>query len=129
MSFYTHDELNVLDEIKELKAVVASGGMTADGVKLTVADAMSMPSAPLVFRRVITEVIQEAIEPTLIASKLLDRIDYEGYGSTITFGTIGSMGTMNLDMAEGSEYPEYSVPAIGSYRSAYASSWLCPCTS
>ena len=113
MSFYTHDELNVLDEIKELKAVVASGGMTADGVKLTVADAMSMPSAPLVFRRVITEVVQEAIEPTLIASKLLDRIDYEGYESTITFGTIGSMGTMNLDMAEGSEYPEYAVPATG----------------
>ena len=78
MSYYSHDELQVLDEIRELKAVVASGGKTAEGVKLTVADAMSMPNAPLVFRRVITEVVQEAIEPTLIASRLLDRIEYDG---------------------------------------------------
>jgi hypothetical protein len=113
MSYYSHDELQVLDEIRELKAVVASGGKTAEGVKLTVTDAMSMPNAPLVFRRVITEVVQEAIEPTLIASRLLDRIEYDGYGSTITFGTVGSMGTMNLDMAEGGEYPEYTVPATG----------------
>lgn len=113
MKYYNQDELKVLDEIKELKAVVASGGNTSDGVKLTINDAMSMPNAPLVFRRVITEIVQEAIEPTLIASRLLDRIDYEGYGSTITFGTIGSMGTMNLDMAEGGEYPEYTVPATG----------------
>ena len=103
------DLVQISDEVRELKAAIKNSGNDAFGAKLTVSDAMSLPSAPLVFRRTITELVQEAIEPTLIGTRLLDRIDYEGYGSTVTFGTIGSMGTMNLDMAEGQEYPEYGL--------------------
>ena len=61
------------------------------------------------FKRVITEVMREAIEPNLIGTSLLQRIDFDGYGVSISFGTLGATAGLALDMAEGQEYPEFSV--------------------
>lgn len=106
---WTPEELKVKDEIQDLRHVFNNGGYTEDGAKLTLSDAISTPSAPMAFKRVITEVVQEAIEPNLIGTGLLNRIDYDGYGSTITFGTLGAVGGIQLDMAEGQEYPEFGI--------------------
>lgn len=106
---WTADELEIRDEIADFRYAFRNGGLTQDGAKLTIEDAISTPSSPLMFKRVISEVVQEAIEPNLLGTSLLNRIDYDGYGTTITFGTMGAVSGIELDMAEGQEYPEFGV--------------------
>lgn len=106
---WTPEELKIVDEIDNFRFAFRNGGIDSNGAKLQISDAISTPSAPLMFKRVITEVVQEAIEPNLIGTSLLNRIDYDGYGTSISFGTIGASGGIELDMAEGQEYPEFGV--------------------
>lgn len=106
---WTPEELEIKDEIADFRFAFRNGGVTQDGARLSIQDAISTPSAPLMFKRVISEVVQEAIEPNLIGTSLLSRIDYDGYGTTITFGTLGAVSGIELDMAEGQEYPEFGV--------------------
>jgi hypothetical protein len=106
--YWTPEELEKKDEIQDFRFVFRNGGVTPDGDRMSLSDAISTPSSPMMFKRVITEVVQEAIEPNLIGASLLNRIDYDGYGTTITFGTMGAISG-ELDMAEGQEYPEFGV--------------------
>ena len=106
--YWTGAELEKKDDIEDFRFVFRNGGVTADGDRMSIQDAISTPSSPLMFKRVITEIVQEAIEPNLIGTSLLNRIDYDGYGTTITFGTMGAISG-ELDMAEGQEYPEFGV--------------------
>lgn len=106
-------EASIMDSAMDLRNVILSGGLDSTGATMSVRDAFSMPNAPLVFKRTITEIVQESIEPTLIGPMLLDRINYDTAGGVVVFGAVGSLGSMDLDMAEGSEYPEYTVPAHG----------------
>lgn len=105
---WTPKELELKDEIAHFRSAFLNGGMTQDGDRLTIQDAISTPNSPLMFKRVITEVVQEAIEPLLIGTSLLNRIDYSGYGTSITFGTMGAISG-ELDLAEGQEYPEFGI--------------------
>lgn len=106
---WTSEELKIKDDIGQLRHVMSNGGVNQDGAVTSISDAISTPSAPMAFKRVITEIVQEAIEPNLIGTQLLSRIDYDGYGSTISFGTIGAVAGIELDMAEGQEYPEFGI--------------------
>lgn len=108
---WSADELKLKDEIVAMRDTFENGGVTSEGAKLTLSDAISTPNAPLVFKRVITEVVQEAIEPVLIGTRLLQRIGFDGYGAQLTFGTLGAVGLKDLDMGEGMEYPEFSIQA------------------
>jgi hypothetical protein len=74
--------------------------------RITLSDAMSVPNAPMLFPKVISNIVKEAIEPLLIGTALLQRIDYK-YGQTITFGATGSL--FAGDIAEGMEYPEQTM--------------------
>ncbi len=105
---WTPSELKIKDEIDQFRHVIRTGGYTPDGIRVKLTDAISTPNAPLMFKRVITEIMQEAIEPNLIGTSLLHRIDYSGYGTSISFGTMGAISG-ELDMAEGQEYPEFGV--------------------
>lgn len=106
--YWTQEELELKDEIVDFRHAFRNGGRTLDGAKLTIEDAISTPHAPLMFKRVVTEVLQEAIEPNLIGTSLLNRIDFDGYGASITFGTLGAISG-ELDIAEGQEYPEFGI--------------------
>lgn len=106
--YWSPEELAIRDEISDFRYVFRNAGMTPDGAKMTVQDAISTPSSPMMFKRVITEIVQEAIEPNLIGTSLLNRIDYDGYGTSISFGTLGAISGQ-LDMAEGQEYPEFGI--------------------
>ena len=108
---WTPEELSIVDDINDFRSAFHNGGVTDSGNLVTIADALSTPNAPLMFKRVITEIIQEAIEPNLIGTSLLARIDFAGYGTQISFGTLGAVGGINLDMAEGQEYPEFGIQA------------------
>lgn len=69
-------------------------------------DAISVPNAPMLFPKVINNIIREAIEPLQIGTSLLQRVDYQ-YGQTITFGATGAL--VAGDIPEGGEYPEQSL--------------------
>lgn len=69
-------------------------------------DALSVPSAPQLFPKVIQNIVKEAAEPLLVGTSLLNRVEYH-YGTTITFGATGALTAS--DIAEGQEYPERSM--------------------
>lgn len=106
---WTPKELEIQDDINDFRYTFRNGGTDVSGASVSISDALSTPHAPLMFKRVISEIVQEAIEPNLIGTSLLNRIDMDGYGTTITFGTIGAVGGIELDMAEGQEYPEFGI--------------------
>lgn len=77
-----------------------------DGAKteyMPMRDALAVPDAPIWMPKVVTNIIREAVEPLLIGTNLLQRINYS-YGQTITFGSVGAL--VAADIAEGQEYPE-----------------------
>lgn len=77
---------------------------------VTLKDALSVPNAPLLFPKVISNIVKEAAEPLLVATSLLQRINYS-YGQTITFPAVGAL--VAADIAEGQEYPERSLQMGG----------------
>lgn len=81
---------------------------TGDRVKLE--DALSVPNAPMLMPKVISNIVKEAAEPLLVGTSLLQRINYS-YGQTITFPAVGAM--VAADIAEGQEYPERSLQMGG----------------
>ncbi len=74
-------------------------------------DALSVPNAPMLFPKVISNIVKEAQEPLLVGTSLLQRINYS-YGQTITFPAVGAL--VAADIAEGMEYPERSLNMGGS---------------
>lgn len=71
---WTPQELELKDEIDNFRHIFRSGGRTLDGDTISIEDAIATPNAPLMFKRAITEVVQEAIEPNLIGQSLLSKI-------------------------------------------------------
>jgi len=74
-------------------------------------DALSVPNAPMLFPKVISNIVKEAQEPLLVGTSLLQRINYS-YGQSITFPAVGAL--VAADIAEGQEYPERSLQMGGS---------------
>lgn len=109
---WTPAELKLKDDIANLRYAMHNAGHTPDGMKLKIADAIATPSSSLMFKRVVTEIVQEAIEPLLIGSRMLYRIEMGDYGTQITFGTMGAISG-ELDMGEGQEYPEFGIQVGG----------------
>lgn len=87
-----------------------NNGKTRDGSVVELKDALSVPNAPMLFPKVISNIVKEAQEPLLVGTSLLQRINYS-YGQTITFGAVGGM--VAADIAEGQEYPERSMTMGG----------------
>ncbi len=78
-------------------------GRTLDGTPVSLKDAISTPNAPIFFPKVIENIVREAAEPLLIGTGLLQHINYNGKGTTITFPAVGAVTA--ADIAEGQEYP------------------------
>jgi len=78
--------------------------------RVSLTDALSVPNAPMLFPKVISNIVKEAAEPLLVGTSLLQRINY-AYGQTITFPAVGAMYA--ADIAEGQEYPERSLAMGG----------------
>jgi hypothetical protein len=86
-------------------------GRTPDGEKITISDALSVTNAPSLFPKVVSNIVKEAMEPLLIGTSLLTRINYSGMGQTISFGAVGAMEASDIN--EGMEYPEKSLAMGG----------------
>ena len=115
---WSEKELKMKDEINDLAFTFRNSGVSEVGAKVALRDTITTPSAPMAFKRVITEVIQEAIEPILIGTRLIDVIRMDGYGTQVNFGTLGATGPADLSMSEGQEYPEFSIQKGGGTATA-----------
>jgi hypothetical protein len=105
-------EFNLKDaSAEELRWIWDHNGKIGPGKedRIELKDALSVPNAPILFPKVMSNIVKEAAEPLLVATSLLQRINYS-YGQTITFPAMGAL--VAADIAEGEEYPERS-PQMG----------------
>ena len=99
-----------IKDAKQLEFLWRNNGQLGEG-QVTIEDALSVPNAPMLMPKVISNIVKEAAEPLLVGTSLLQRINYS-YGQTITFPAVGAL--VAADIAEGMEYPERSLQMGGS---------------
>jgi hypothetical protein len=80
-------------------------GRDLDGKQWTLTDMYSVPDAPILLPKVVSSVVREAIEPMMIGTTLLNRINFT-LGQTIMLPATGALSVGDLDIPEGGEYPE-----------------------
>lgn len=100
-----------IKDAKQLEFIWRNNGQFQEGQKVKLLDALSVPNAPMLMPKVISNIVKEAQEPLLVGASLLSRINYS-YGQTITFPAVGAL--VAADIAEGMEYPERSLQMGGS---------------
>lgn len=100
----------VLEIADNIQSAFKTGGLDKAGELLSISDALSFPDSHIAFQHVITEIVQDSIEPNLIGHMLLDQMftSERGYNQ-VTIRTLGALGGLDLDIAEEGEYPEVSV--------------------
>lgn len=98
-----------IKDAKQLEYLWKNNGTFEDG-QFSIEDALSVPNAPMLMPKVISNIVKEAVEPLLVGTSLLQRINYS-YGQTITFPAVGAL--VAADIAEGMEYPERSLQMGG----------------
>lgn len=108
------------DSYKAFKRGMLTGKNPVSGKRITMADAGSVSNAPVLLPRVITEIARDAIEPNLVLTRLLDRVNWEP-GLQIVFGATGAIEAG--EVAEGMEYPEVSVQMGGASAVATVGKW------
>lgn len=99
-----------IKDVNEVRWMWDTNGLSSEGTPVKLKDALSVPNAPMLFPKVISNIVKEAQEPLLVGTSLLQRINYS-YGQTITFPAVGAL--VAADIAEGQEYPERSLQMGG----------------
>lgn len=100
-----------IKDVTQFEYLWKNNGKLDDENRIELKDALSVPNAPLLMPKVISNIVKEAQEPLLVGTSLLQRINYS-YGQTITFPAVGAL--VAADIAEGQEYPERSLQMGGS---------------
>lgn len=98
---------NFKDDYKGFEYMWRNGGKCLDGDKMAFEDALAVPEAGYFIPRVITNAIQEAVEPLLIGPSLLTRLQFQP-GTFINLPIMGAIDG-DFDMAEAEEYQEIRV--------------------
>lgn len=60
---------------------------------------------PMLIPRTLSNIVREAIEPNLVLTPLLTRVNFSA-GTRVSFPTYGALSNAAADLAEGEEYPE-----------------------
>jgi hypothetical protein len=102
IEYVSSDKLKI-EDVTSMEFVWRTGRDPESGGNVKLTDALSVPDAPLLLPKVMSNVVREAQEPLLVGASLLQRINYS-YGQTITFPAVGALHA--ADIAEGMEYPE-----------------------
>jgi hypothetical protein len=100
------------DRLSQFNFVWNNSGRDADGSEWKIQDMYSVPDAPILMPKVISNVVREAIEPMMIGTALLQRIQYS-MGQTILLPSYGAISLAGLDIPEGGEYPEAKMTQAG----------------
>jgi hypothetical protein len=98
--------------LDNMRFVWNNAGSDLSGNVWTVSDMYSTPDAPWMMPKIVSEQALEAIEPQLLMTGLLKRIQYT-MGQSIVLPMNSAMSSTNLDMAEGDEYPETKLASGG----------------
>jgi hypothetical protein len=98
-----------LEDVQRFEYMWKNNGTLQDGTKMKIEDALAVSNAPMLMPKVISNIVKEAMEPLLVGTSLLQRINYS-YGQTITFPAVGAL--VAADIPDGAEYPERS-PQMG----------------
>ena len=98
---------------KQFDFIWRNNGLDADGKQWSVKDMYSVPDAPILMPRVVSQVVREAIEPLMIGTMLLQRINFS-MGQTILLPSMSALSLAGLDIPEGGEYPEAKLTQGGS---------------
>lgn len=96
---------NFNDQADELRYIWDNSGFSTAGERWSVQDMYSTPDAPWMMPKIVSEQALEAIEPELLMTSLMQKIQYT-MGQTILLPMSSAMAQTDLDMAEGDEYPE-----------------------
>ena len=99
-----------IKDAKQFETLWKSNGRLENGERVKLEDALSVPNAPMLMPKVISNIVKEAQEPLLVGTSLLQRVNYS-YGQTISFPSVGALQA--ADIAEGMEYPERSIQMGG----------------
>jgi len=89
---------------RERKTEWEKGGQMVDGVFST--------DQPMIIPRVVEQIVRESIEPNIVLTPMLERVNFSNAGSTITFPAVGD-AMVAADIPEAGEYPEQSLEFAG----------------
>lgn len=93
------------DRADNLRFIFENRGADANGVMHTLQDAFATPDAPWMLPKLMVEYVLESIEPQLMITSLMQKIQYTP-GQRVLLPMTGALSQTNLDMVEGDEYPE-----------------------
>lgn len=79
-----------------------------DGKPLTLKDALSLWESPIWIPRVVNNTMQEAIEPMLIATNMLQKVPFAGIGSWVDYPVMGALDG-DFEVGETESFPELRV--------------------
>lgn len=107
-----------LKDFQDYEFMWRSGGFWPSGEPISkngdksrfMRDALAVPDAPVLMPRVLSNIVREAIEPLLIGTSLLQRVNYS-YGQTVTFPAVGAI--VAADIPEMGEYPDQKLQMGG----------------
>lgn len=91
--------------LEDFKFTWDHNGLSSTGEYMSIKDMYSTPDAPWMLPKIVSEQAIEAMEPLLLFTSLMNKIEYT-MGQTIVLPSAGQMSATNLDMMEGDEYPE-----------------------
>jgi hypothetical protein len=103
------DKLQI-DDAAQYEWMWRTGRDPNSGDPVVLEDALATTNAPVFLPKVISNVVKEAVEPLLVGTSLLQRINYS-YAPQITFPAVGALHA--ADINEGQEYPEREISVGG----------------
>lgn len=100
-------QATVLAIADNIQTAFRTGGYDTSGERLTISDALATPDSHLAIQKVVTELVQESVEPNLIGHLLLEQMFTTDRGQQqVTIRTLGALGGYDFTIAEEGEYPE-----------------------
>lgn len=105
-------------KIEDLRQVVLSGGYTKDesgnDIFFPLKDAVNTADAPQMLTRIYTEIVQQAVEMSMVGARLIRTMRFdETLGESTSYKWVGAGNVPEIERYEGGEYPEFTV-AVGS---------------
>lgn len=94
-------------KFKDFEFAWKNGGKRPDGSRMSMQDALAMWEAPLFIPKVVNNVVQEAVEPLLIATSMLTRIPFQP-GTMVDLPVMGAVDG-DFDVGEEESFPELRV--------------------
>lgn len=106
-SLTTEKQDEILAIADNIQTAFKTGGFDLSGERISIQDALAYPDSHLAIQKVVTELVQDSIEPNLIGHMLLEQMFTTDRGQRqVTIRTLGALGGYDFTIPEEGEYPE-----------------------